>query len=209
MHQDVEPEPLATAALAGPHIETLRKFANNLAQQGEELGLIGPLERPRIWTRHILNCALMASKLKPGTLGDIGSGAGLPGIVLAILRPDVQVVLVEPMERRVQWLKDQTNELGLKNVRVIRARAEEVIGQETFDQVTARAVSALKKLIPMTVPLLKPGGSLVFMKGERVDVEIESAAGVIRKHKLINPHSEVLRAEGLTEPTRLFVATVE
>ena len=101
----VEPEPAAAALLAGDRIETLRAFAANLAAFGEERGLIGPLEPPRLWSRHILNSAIMAPLLRPGRVGDIGTGAGLPGLVLAIVRPDVDFVLIEPMERRVAWLR--------------------------------------------------------------------------------------------------------
>lgn len=209
MHTDVEQEPVAAADLAGEHLEQLRAFTNDLAQRGEELGLIGPLERPRIWTRHVLNCALVAPLLKPGKLADIGSGAGLPGVVVAILRPDVECVLIEPMERRVQWLEEQVQRLSLENVRVFRARAEEIHGVEQFDQVTARAVSALKKLIPMTVPLVKPGGELVFMKGERIEDELQAAASVLKRFGLKDAHVEVLGAVGLSEQTRVFRATVE
>lgn len=208
MHLDIEPEPAVAAVLAGQHIDTLRAFASDLANRGEELGLIGPLERPRIWTRHVLNCALVAPVLQPGTLADIGSGAGLPGLVLAILRPDVECTLVEPMERRVQWLNEQVERLRLKNVRVIRARAEGV-GDERFDQVTARAVSALKKLIPMTAPLLRSGGEVIFMKGERVQDEAAAASSVIRKFNLIDARVDILEAPGLAEQTRVFRATVE
>lgn len=208
-HTDVETEPAAAATLAEGRIDGLRLFTNDLALRGEELGLIGPLERPRIWTRHVLNCALVAPLLKPGTLADIGSGAGLPGLVLAILRPDVECVLIEPMERRVHWLKEQAHRLELQNVRVIRARAEDVHGTERFDQVTARAVSALKKLIPMAAPLAKANGELVFMKGERVQDEIAAAASAIRKYKLSDVRVEVLEAVGLDEQTRVFRATVD
>lgn len=208
MHLDIEPEPAVAAVLAGQHIDTLRAFTSDLANRGEELGLIGPLERPRIWTRHVLNCALVAPVLQPGTLADIGSGAGLPGLVLAILRPDVECTLVEPMERRVQWLNEQVERLRLKNVRVIRARAEGV-GDERFDQVTARAVSALKKLIPMTAPLLRSGGEVIFMKGERVQDEAAAASSVIRKFNLIDARVDILEAPGLAEQTRVFRATVE
>lgn len=209
MHVDIEQEPSAAADLAGDHLEQLRAFTKDLASRGEELGLIGPLERPRIWTRHVLNCALLAPLLKPGTLADIGSGAGLPGLVLAILRPDVECVLIEPMERRVQWLEEQKQLLGLANVRVVRARAEDVQGGEQFDQVTARAVSALKKLIPMTAPLVKQGGELLFMKGERVDEELKAATSALKRFGLRDARVEVLEAVGLSERTRVFRATVE
>lgn len=208
-HSDIEVEPIAASALAGNRIEPLRAFTRDLAERGEELGLIGPLERPRIWTRHVLNSALVAPLLKPGTLADVGSGAGLPGLVLAILRTDVDCTLIEPMERRVQWLNEQVERLELENVRVIRARAEDVQGTERFDQVTARAVSALKKLIPMTAPLVRPSGELVFMKGERVHEEIAAATTVIRKFKLSDVRVDILHADGLTEQTRVFRATVE
>src|SRR6185312_4768580 len=103
-----------------------RRFTADLAQYGEELGLIGPVELPRLWTRHILNSVLLAPLLRPGRVGDVGSGAGLPGLVLAIARPDVDFVLIEPMERRVEWLEHESSSLGLDNVEVVRARAEEV-----------------------------------------------------------------------------------
>lgn len=208
-HSDIEAEPLASETLAGDRIELLRAFTLDIANRGEELGLIGPLERPRIWTRHVLNCALVAPLLRSGTLADIGSGAGLPGLVVAILRPDVHCTLIEPMERRVQWLNEQVERLELDNVRVMRARAEDVHGAERFDQVTARAVSALKKLIPMTAPLAQTNGELIFMKGERVQEELTAAASVIKKYKLTHPRVEVLRADGLSEQTRVFRATVE
>src|SRR5699024_5518256 len=114
----------------------------------ELLGLIGPLELPRIWTRHVLNSTLVAELVRPGVVGDVGSGGGLPGLVLAIARPDAQFVLIEPMERRTDWLSAQVDALGLTNVTVERARAEESAYRGRLDQVTARAVSALRKLIP-------------------------------------------------------------
>src|SRR6478609_9281397 len=140
----LEVEPAVAAELFGDRIGIARAFAANLAKHGEELGLIGPLELPRLWTRHILNSVIMAPLLKPGRVGDIGSGAGLPGLVLAIARPDVDFVLIEPMERRVAWLQSQSDELGLTNVEVVRARAEEAKLSPLLDQVTARAVSALR-----------------------------------------------------------------
>ncbi len=204
----LEPEPVVAASLFGDRIDLARAFTNDLARRGEELGLIGPLELPRLWSRHIINSVLVAPLLRPGRVGDIGSGAGLPGLVLAIARPDVQLVLIEPMERRVDWLVSEANELGLDNVEVIRARAEEA-PQETLDQVTARAVSALSKLIPITAPLLRRGGELIFMKGSRVDEEIEAAQKVIRKFHLSSPEVLVL-GEGIApESTRVFRATVD
>jgi 16S rRNA (guanine527-N7)-methyltransferase len=207
----LETEPDVAAALFGDTIDTAREFTNDLANRGEELGLIGPLELPRLWTRHILNSALVAPLLSPGVVGDIGSGAGLPGIVLAIARPDVQFVLIEPMERRVDWLTSEAKALGLENVRVIRARAEETKLDWPLDQVTARAVSALTTLIPLTAPLVRAGGQMIFMKGARVDAEVTAAAKAIRKARLSDVEVLVL-GEGVvpdSEVTRVFRATVD
>jgi len=196
--ENVEPEPAYSSAVFGARLDLARRFTANLAARGEQLGLIGPLELPRIWTRHILNSGLVAPLLKPGRVGDVGSGAGLPGLVLAIARPDVSFTLIEPMERRVTWLNQQVAELGLVNVEVLRDRAEDVILRTPLDQVTARAVSALRKLLPLTVPLLRDGGELVLMKGANAQAEIDSASKELRKFKVVDVRVEVL-GEGLTE----------
>lgn len=211
MTDGLEPEPAVTAELFGEHLEKGRAFTEALARHGEELGLIGPLELPRLWTRHVLNSALVAPLLRPGRVGDVGSGAGLPGIVLAIMRPDVEFTLIEPMERRVAWLERQAAELELANVTVVRARAEESKLGDSLDQVTARAVSALRTLIPVTAPLLRAGGELVLMKGAGVDGEIGAAEKAIRKYKLSDVEVLVL-GEGLvpdSEVTRVFRAKVD
>jgi 16S rRNA (guanine527-N7)-methyltransferase len=206
----LEPEPSWAADIFGDdRVDLARAYTNDLARRGEELGLIGPLELPRLWSRHIVNCGLLAPLLRPGRVGDIGSGAGLPGLVLAIARPDAHLVLIEPMERRVDWLLEESRELGLDNVTVVRARAEEAKLDAPLDQVTARAVTALVKLIPATVHLLRRGGQMIFMKGVRVDDEVEAAAKAIRKARL--SAVEVLTlGEGITpEVTRVFRATVD
>ena len=205
----LEPEPSIAADLFGDRLSLARQYTADLAGRGEELGLIGPLELPRLWSRHILNCALVAPLLKPGRVGDIGSGAGLPGIVLAIARPDVELVLIEPMERRVDWLRSQAESLGLQNVTVVRARAEEVKLDRPLNQVTARAVTALKGLIPLTAPLLLHGGEMLFMKGARVDAEIEAAQKIIRKAHLVDVEVVVLGEGTMPEVTRVFRATVD
>jgi 16S rRNA (guanine527-N7)-methyltransferase len=179
-----EVEPAVAATVFGDRLPLARAFTDDLVRRGEELGLIGPLELPRIWSRHVVNCGVIAPLLRPGLVGDIGSGAGLPGIVLAIARPDVSFVLVEPMERRVAWLDEQVVLLGLSNVSVVRARAEEFRPEPRLDQVTARAVSAFSKLIPMCAPLLRPGGEMVLMKGAGAAGEIAAAEKAIRKYKL-------------------------
>ena len=204
-----EAEPAGAEIIFGESIALARQFTKNLAQLGEELGLIGPLELPRLWTRHVLNCAIMAPLLTAdGVVGDVGSGAGLPGLVLAIARPDVELVLIEPMERRVAWLNSQVSELGLDNVTVLRQRAEDARIGEGFDQVTARAVSALKKLIPLTVPLVRSGGELVVMKGKSAEAEIEAAAKQIRTYRLHNVEILTLGEGILMEVTRVVRATV-
>lgn len=207
--ETLEAEPAAAAALFGDRLDLARSYTLNLARRGEELGLIGPLELPRLWTRHILNSAVVAPLLRPGLVGDVGSGAGLPGIVLAIARPDVSFVLIEPMERRVAWLEEQVADLGLTNVEVLRARAEDIRLPQPLDQVTARAVSALSKLLPLTAPLLRPGGELVLLKGANAQAEIEAATKQIKKYRLRDIEVVVLGEGTLTEVTRVVRATVE
>ena len=208
MTPEYEAEPAQAAQVFGVQLALARQFTANLAQYGEELGLIGPLELPRLWSRHILNCGIVAPLLT-GRVGDVGSGAGLPGLVLAIARPDVEFVLIEPMERRTAWLNDQVAELSLTNVTVVRDRAEDVRRDVLLDQVTARAVSALKKLIPMTAPLVRPGGELVLMKGAGAAAEIEAASKQIRAFKLHNVEVLTLGEGILDEVTRVVRATVE
>lgn len=191
----------------GDRIELARAFAVALAAQGEERGLIGPLEVPRLWTRHILNSAI-AAPLFHGKVADVGSGAGLPGIVLAIARPDVSFTLIEPMERRVAWLDEQVASLGLSNVSVVRARAEEVGLSASFDIVTARAVSALRTLLPWTAPLVRNGGELALLKGANAENEITAAQKQIRAFLLSDVRVETLGEGVLSETTRVLRATV-
>lgn len=208
-HQDLEPEPAAAAELFGTRVELARSYTQHLADRGEELGLIGPLELPRLWTRHVLNSALLAPLVRPGRVGDVGSGAGLPGLVLAIARPDVEFVLIEPMERRVDWLLGEKKRLSLENVEVIRARAEEVQFSPWLDQVTARAVSALSKLVPLTARLVRSEGELLLLKGASVEAEIAAAAKAIRKARLSKVEVLTLGEGVLPEATRVFRATVD
>lgn len=203
----VEPRPAVAADLFGERVEIADQYAKLLVRDGEKLGLIGPQEYPRLWTRHIINSALIAPLLS-GTVGDVGSGAGLPGIPLAIARPDLQFTLIEPMERRSDWLKQTVAELGLDNVTVIRARAEEIADQHAFHMVTARAVAAFSKLIPWTVPLVEYGGELVLLKGQNAEAEITKAAKLIRKYHLEDVRVEMVGEALDTEPTRVIRATV-
>jgi 16S rRNA (guanine527-N7)-methyltransferase len=204
----VEDEPSYAAAFFGDRIDVARAFTADLAEHGEPLGLIGPLEVERLWSRHVVNCALVAPLLRPGRVGDVGSGAGLPGLVLAIARPDVELVLIEPMERRTDWLSAEADRLGLDNVTVLRGRAEDIHPDPLLDQVTARAVSALSKLVPLCAPLVKPGGELLFMKGARVEDEIAAAEKAFRKARVRDPEVLVLGEGIVPEVTRVFRARV-
>ncbi|KQR40014.1 16S rRNA (guanine(527)-N(7))-methyltransferase RsmG [Microbacterium sp. Leaf159] len=203
----VEVEPAVATELFGERIQLARQFTAALAEHGEERGLIGPLELPRLWTRHVLN-SVIAAPLFHGSVADIGSGAGLPGIVLAIARPDVKWTLIEPMERRVIWLNEQVDALGLDNVEVLRARAEDAQRPEGFDVVTARAVSALKTLIPLTAPLVRDGGELILLKGMNAANEIDAAQKQIKKFRLTDVRVEVLGEDVLPESTRVVRAVV-
>jgi 16S rRNA (guanine527-N7)-methyltransferase len=202
----LEQEPAYAAELFGDHIEQARAFTADLAQHGEERGLIGPLELERLWSRHVVNSALVAPLLAAGRVGDVGSGAGLPGLVLAIARPDAHLVLIEPMERRTDWLSEEADRLGLRNVTVLRGRAEDVVLDRLLDQVTARAVSALSKLVPLCAPLLRRGGEMIFLKGERVQQEIDAAEKALRKAKIRDPEVLVLGEGIVPEVTRVFRA---
>ena len=205
----VETEPAAAAQIAGDRLEVLRAFASDLAQRGEPLGLIGPLEPPRLWTRHILNSAILAPLVKEGAkVADIGTGGGMPGLGLAIVRPDAQFKLIEPMERRCAWLNEQVERLGLENVEVKRGRAEEFHDAFEVDQVTARAVTALRKLVPLAAPLLRDGGELLLLKGDSVQNEIDAAEKIMRKFKVHDMSIELLGEGLLAETTRVFRAQV-
>ena len=174
--------------LFGDRLELAERFAALLAEQGPERGLIGPREVERLWERHLLNCALMAAAVDPSvrTLADVGSGAGLPGVVIAIARPELQVTLIETMQRRTTWLEEVDAELGL-GLEVVRARAEELHGEREFEVVTARAVAALDKLARWTLPLVQEEGLLLAMKGSSAADEIEKAQKVLTKLGGIDP----------------------
>ncbi len=203
----VEIEPDVAAHFFGERLPLARRFAASLAAHGEERGLIGPLELPRLWSRHIINCAAVAP-LFSGRVGDVGSGAGLPGLVLAIARPDVEWVLIETMERRVAWLTEQATDLELDNVEVLRTRAEEWNRGPSLDAVTARAVSALRTLIPITAPLVRDGGELILLKGANAASEIDAAEKQIRRFRLSHVRVETVGDSLLSEPTRILRATV-
>lgn len=206
----IETEPTVASELAGDRIRVLRRFADDLGTRGELLGLIGPQEAERLWSRHVLNCAVLAPLIAPGArVADIGTGGGLPGLVLAILRPDAHFRLIEPMERRCAWLSEQIETLGLENAEVLRGRAEEYHGAWEVDAVTARAVTALRKLVPLTAPLLRNGGEMLFLKGISVQSEIDAAAKALRTHRVTAVEVRELGTGQLDETTRAFRAVVQ
>lgn len=153
------------------------RYAGLLAGPGVERGLIGPREAPRLWERHLLNCAVLADGIEPGVeVCDIGSGAGLPGLVLAIRRPDLRVTLVEPLLRRSRFLDEAVAGLSLGNVEVVRGRAEDLRGEREFSVVTSRAVAPLERLLRWSMPLVREGGVLLAMKGSSAADEVAAAA---------------------------------
>lgn len=197
-----EGERKAAEVVFGDRLMLAERFVAHLATSGIERGLLGPREVPRLWSRHVLNCAVVADLIGlRSTVCDVGSGAGLPGIALAIARPDLALVLVEPLERRVIWLNEVVHDLGLENVLVHRARAEQIVDKVDADVVTARAVSALGGLMQLTIPLLHGRGEVLAIKGRSAAEEVAKAAKVIRR--LGGAGAEVVQAGSgiLDEPT--------
>jgi 16S rRNA (guanine527-N7)-methyltransferase len=190
-------------------------YAALLADDGVVRGLIGPREAPRLWERHLINCALLGEAIPEGVdVCDIGSGAGLPGLVLAIARPDLRLTLVEPLLRRTTFLSEAVDRIGLVNVEVVRARAEELHGHREFTVVTSRAVAPLGRLLDWSMPLVRRGGSLVAMKGASANDEVAAAGQELRRHGagavevltlgvgVVDPPTTAVRVEA-TRPSRL------
>jgi len=198
----------AAQSIFGDRLGLAQRYVEHLATSGTERGLIGPREVPRLWSRHVLNCAVIESQIGHGShVADVGSGAGLPGLCLAIARPDLELTLIEPLERRVIWLQEVVDDLGLENVTVMRTRAELAVGMVDADVVTARAVSALSNLAGLTIPLLSGKGEVIAIKGRSAGEEIEKAAKVIRKLGGIQT-SVVVVGEGLLEEPTTVVRIV-
>lgn len=183
----------------------LLQFAELLKSEGQLRGLVGPREMDKLWSRHILNSTALLEFLPVGSeLSDVGSGAGFPGVVIAAVRPDIKVFLIETMERRVDWLHYVQSKLELSNVEIFHARAEELIGKHRTEFVTARAVAALKKPIPWTLPLVSKGGSLLALKGTRAEIEIDEAAAQLRKYRADWADVYNVDVWGCTEGTRIL-----
>jgi 16S rRNA (guanine527-N7)-methyltransferase len=180
----VEHPPPSAVTAFGDRLSLARRFATHLVTSGIERGLVGPREAARVWDRHLLNCAVVAELVPDGArVVDVGSGAGLPGIPLALARPDLSVVLVEPLARRVDWLREVVEDLGLP-VKIERGRAEEPgvrARWEGADVVTARAVAPLARLAGWALPLLRTGGTLLAVKGASAVDEVARDAGAVRR----------------------------
>lgn len=196
---------VARRVFAQERLPLAEQYAALLATDGVTRGLIGPREAPRLWERHLLNCAVLAEAIPASAeVCDVGSGAGLPGLVLAIARPDLSVTLVEPLLRRTTFLEEVVRELGLERVEVVRGRAEALHGVRAFDVVTSRAVAPLGRLLDWSMPLVRPEGCLLAMKGASVAEEIDAAAAELSRWGCAPPETLVLGAD-LLESTTLAV----
>lgn len=195
----------AAQSLFGDRLELAQRYVEHLASSGIVRGLIGPREAPRLWGRHVLNCAVVEALIpQDARVADVGSGAGLPGLCLAIARPDLELTLIEPLERRVTWLNEIVQDLQLENVQVLRARGEQVEelpGGSAPDVVTARAVSALGGLLDFTLPLLQGSGELLALKGRSAQQEIDKARKQLKRHRVAQTEVLTLGSELLEEPT--------
>lgn len=201
-HETDEPDESVVSAVFGQSADSARRYVELLVTAGIEAGLIGPRESGRIWSRHILNCAVIAPLFDPAaSLCDVGSGAGLPGIVLALSRPDLRVTLVEPQLRRYSFLAEVVERLAL-SANLVRCRAENLPTQ-TFDYVTARAVAPLDRLVEWTCHLWSPAGQLVAIKGSSVPEELQRAAPTLRRLGLSRGRIEQWGAGVVNPPTTI------
>lgn len=204
--------PETAAAVFGARLPLAEQFVAILADTGITYGLIGPREAPRLWDRHVLNCAVVHEAI-PVTgdvqrVIDVGSGAGLPGLALAIARLDLELHLVEPLARRTAWLSETVARLGLPNVTVHTARAEGLWDRLDAPWVTARAVSNIIQLAEWTLPLLRPGGALLALKGSRAQQELEESRTALTRLGVVDAEVEAFGAELLDAPTLVIRAAV-
>jgi 16S rRNA (guanine527-N7)-methyltransferase len=187
---------------ASGRLPLITRYAESLATDGVVRGLIGPREVPRLWDRHILNCGALAALLpEEVSVADIGSGAGLPGLVLAIARPDLRLTLIEPLLRRTTYLQEVVDTLELDNVTVVRGRADVLHGKQRFDIVTSRAVAPLERLLTWSMPLVAPTGALVALKGSAIVDEIEEAREVLDQFGCAEPEVLPVGEGVLPDPT--------
>ena len=197
------PAPVSARGVFAPdRLPLAERYVRWLAGAGVVRGLIGPREGERLWERHLLNCAVLGEAVpQQATVADIGSGAGLPGLVLAIARPDLHVTLVEPLLRRTTFLEEVVFDLGLGNCVVRRARAEELHGIAEYDAVTARAVAPLARLLRWSMPLVTPGGALLAMKGASATEEIRAAGAELGRLGCGAPEVVALGGAHVDPPT--------
>ncbi|WP_354644996.1 16S rRNA (guanine(527)-N(7))-methyltransferase RsmG [Kitasatospora camelliae] len=180
--EGLAPAPAVAQEIFGDRLPIAERYTELLATAAVQRGLIGPREVPRLWDRHVLNCAVLAELLpKEASLCDVGSGAGLPGIPVALARPDVSVTLLEPLLRRTTFLEEVVRELGLDNVTVLRGRAEEMVGKLAVDVVTARAVAPLDRLAGWGMPLLRPYGQMLALKGDTAEQELADSRSALTR----------------------------
>lgn len=209
-HDGAAMAPAAAHAVFGRRIETAARYVEILATTGVERGLIGPRESDRLWDRHVLNSAVVEELIPPGArVADIGSGAGLPGIPVAIARPDIRVALIEPLLRRATFLGEVVEALDLSGVTVVRGRAEDPdirgrIGE--CDAVISRAVAALDKVARWSAPLIRPGGQMLAMKGDRAEAELEEHRDALTALGLTGARVVKCGAENTDPPTTVVVA---
>lgn len=199
----------AAQKVFGDRLPVAQRYVEHLATSGIERGLIGPREVPRLWERHVLNCAVVQELIEEGAkVADVGSGAGLPGLCLAIARPDLTLTLIEPLERRVIWLTEIVEDLGLENVDIMRSRAEQAVGYVEADYVTARAVSALVGLLDITLPILRGTGQLLALKGRTAAEEITKAKKKLNKYGARETEILLAGENLLEEPTTVVRVTL-
>lgn len=199
--RETPPAPTSAQGVFASRLPLAEEYADQLAHQATLRGLIGPREVPRLWERHLLNCAVITELMPEGsTVADIGSGAGLPGIVVALRRPDLHVTLIEPLLRRTTFLDELVETMGLQNVVVRRGRAEELHGEATYDVVTSRAVAPMERLARWSLPLVRQGGTFVAMKGSSAPDELAAAAPVVRRLGGIDPRIVELGGDWLETP---------
>ncbi|MFD9905786.1 16S rRNA (guanine(527)-N(7))-methyltransferase RsmG [Streptomyces sp. NPDC059063] len=206
---ELPPAPEVARTVFGERYQDAVRYAELLAEAGVQRGLIGPREVPRLWERHLLNCAVLSEVVPEGvTVCDVGSGAGLPGIPLALVREDLKITLLEPLLRRTNFLTEVVELLGLDHVTVVRGRAEEVLGKlPPVHVVTARAVAPLDRLAGWGVPLLRPYGEMLALKGDTAEEEVKAAGAALSKlgaesvsvvhvgEGVVDPLSTVVRVE--------------